>query len=527
MVESSHRALIDAVFTTNNCFNQPCSIELKPQTASPLYQCPAFAHQLIWVHRGRFQVRLFDSKASINLNPMITLSPTQSTSFAHSISYSQDGFSDITSPYLTLQTSEPMSNHEFLFVPNNYLTSFLAIDDQQDSVEQLSELHFLCFVDPSNINAFRYYLSIHESVSEAHKILIKDFLSGSSLDTPALSIPIQPRELHYFDYIHGRSLNPNENAVNEDTNTANNNVPSSGAGRNRRKQKKDFKNWQETINWKTLIDGLTLPSLLMAPTIGSIDRNSISLQWSQLFFPLESDQTYFGFNLQVCRVLDNQWVIFDDKLSLTFSSELNISNSKLLSQTNNNNINNDIFECEEKHVKYPNVDNLTRQTIQKLTFNGLSTSSAVEWSNFEWIVRDLEPSSYYQFKLSLVYGAKTTPFSPWTQRIQTLPLTVPSRPENVTLFIPQASTSDISISPDKLHLETFSVLSILLSFVPPVDNGGLPITSYAVYTKIDDNYFPQDWQFHGQFKAQLKEVKLIFSLFSFSQNKLLIFIYLF
>ncbi len=344
-----------ATYMEDNCMSSPCMMKISPDTVSTTtsstnaYVCPLHAHMVIWgVHSPsstqQLQFQVIDRRSNhYLLQPEVIFNMTSSNigrtrrsqdtgnmiSYHHYLlndgddvflpsSYRLGSFSD----NLTIQgprssnTNIVLNKKEYLVVPNNYLVSFKTTEGLSTTTNNEINAMVLCFIDASNWNDFKQEVYQYQSLSHFHELLSEDLsaatLASSSSSTSKsfdLSMNKSPAKegMEYSVYrtrvttgADSTTTTGSEETTTEEPAAAAANQKNSRNRKTRAKARKnDFKSWQDSIHWKTLIDSLTLPST-MKPEIKQVGMQHLTLTWNQSFIPPESDQTPFGFKIQIC-----------------------------------------------------------------------------------------------------------------------------------------------------------------------------------------------------------------------------------
>jgi hypothetical protein len=83
-------------------------------------------------------------------------------------------------------------------------------------------------------------------------------------------------------------------------------------------------------------------------------------------------------------------------------------------------------------------------------------------------------------RLALIYGEAGSSPSPWTSVFVTRPLATPSIPIGPLIATPENSPTQVT-----------------LSFTEPIDDGGIDILGYHVYTRSTEDHHYSAWVWNG------------------------------
>lgn len=357
-----------------NLFNYsdhwPALFLLHHKDATPVHSCPLNMHQVVWgAGKSKITVRLFPSIYSNSFNPSIGKKYP-----LHFPIYSGSGFvlgQPVNPPEIPPYLETIVTGNEFLFIPENYLASFLVDDDISISNSYLIR-H--CFVDASNFADFKKSLSVSSKVSQIDKILLNTIMSPS-FDLKMARFPVDMTIANFQQFpkpLTDVIVDPSLSTINSEKSNRN---------RKNKKSSANFRDWQEANKWNMMISALTMPQPY-TPEILAIGRRNVTLQWGSPYLPSSIDKTRFGFNITICYENDVKCVTHE----FIRGEKLLIENKKLSSR--------DILSDYD--------------TI------------------FSAVVTNLEPNTKYRFNSIIFYDTSVSSKSPWSNIFTTVPLTIPA-----------------------------------------------------------------------------------------------------
>jgi hypothetical protein len=276
----------------------PTILPLDDSQLRPLETCPLDMHMVLWGVSDDLIARVFKADVSSSY-----FSPQYGDPIAHYFQYSQNGFTPSSLPPFA---ETVIHSGEYLFVPNNYVVSLKPKTSKgSDDLKEKSVLK-LCYFDASNVNDVRHALKMESFVSKASGNFLKQLNSPSSFDFSMVREP--PAEVMVNQFL----LYPKP--ADESTKR----IEGQDTSSNRRNRGKgDYKglsssslplslshshsplDWQETSKWNFLISSLTIPQPPV-PSLTSIGRKNVTLEWLTPYLPSSQDQTKFGVNITIC-----------------------------------------------------------------------------------------------------------------------------------------------------------------------------------------------------------------------------------
>jgi hypothetical protein len=152
--------------------NWPAALYVNSNDSVPIHSCPSRMHQVIWGQNDTFLVRLFPKTLSRKLNPEFEV---DSESIHHTV-YRKLAFSDDN----VAEKNQPSG--QYLFIPENYLSSMGALTDRTVSCLRM------CFVDASNLRAFRTEISMEAKISDYAQDVLT-FLNSADADLKMNRVP--------------------------------------------------------------------------------------------------------------------------------------------------------------------------------------------------------------------------------------------------------------------------------------------------------------------------------------------------
>jgi hypothetical protein len=365
-----------------NLFNYsdhwPALFLLHQKDATPVHSCPLNMHQVVWgAGKSKITVRLFPSTSSKSFNPSLGKKYP-----LHFPIYSGSGFvlgQPVNPPEIPPYLESIITGNEFMFIPENYLASFL-VDDDSDTSNNYLIRH--CFVDASNFAEFKKSLSISSKVSQIDKTLLIT-IKAPSFDLKMVRFPVDMTvaDFHQFPKpLTDAIVDPSLSTVNSEKSNRN---------RKNKKSSANFRDWQEVNKWNMMISALTMPQPY-TPEVKVIGRRNVTLQWESPYLPSSIDKTRFGFNITICNENDDiDGTNIDDSKCVTHEF---IRGEKLL--------------IENKKLSNRDI---------------LSDYDTI----FSAVVTNLEPNTRYRFNSVTFYDTSTSSESPWSGLFTTAPLTVP------------------------------------------------------------------------------------------------------
>ncbi len=158
----------------------PSVISVRLNNSVPIHSCPARMHQVLWGQNDTMVVRLFLKSNAAQLNPEFG----GHDELLHYPKFNTESFPSSGSSNFPKYTETILEKGQYIFVPETYLLG-LGVPD----VTPVNSFR-MCFVDASNLKAFRDEMSLDAKVSpHARDVLLK--LSSSSFD---LSMQRDPKE---------------------------------------------------------------------------------------------------------------------------------------------------------------------------------------------------------------------------------------------------------------------------------------------------------------------------------------------
>ena len=451
----------------------PSTFHLKKSVHGNAHQCPGSMHMVLWTTAvsSKVRVRLFPQSLADYFGTTFDHSPL------HSPGFKRHGFppaSDASD--LPVFTDTLLGSFEFLFVPSTLLVS-LSLDSEVHGSER-TQLYRSCFVDASNFNSFRKYLELAGKVSQLESSLSRE-LSSPSFSTAMKRDAIDE---NYF-ILSGRSV---AEQVKSEPDKAGGDADETGPseeepvtprkGRNRANRRNRasgsggvFKEWQENNKWNKMITSLTIPTP-NPPSLSSIGRTNMTLEWTSPFLPSDGDKTRFGFNITLCS--DPEGAADGSGKCLPFTFERTAVSSS------------------EKRVPILRERNV-RGSGAKL---------------FSTDFLELEPSTVYRYRINLFFDTFNSLSSEWSTLYTTAPLTAPSVISERKAFDERGNLVTPLVHP--VSASPMSCTSLKVVAIKPVDDGGSPILGYRVYARFVDEGFNNEWLFNADYRGEELKVNL-------------------
>lgn len=489
----------------DHCMDKPCMLDLnqaqKGKEKTQAYQCPLRGHLLVWGVDSSLTFQIHEEKIASLLE--VTVPLNISTSGVHFPKlFAKNLFDTDLSTAAGNKAAGSLIAGESMFIPNNYLVSFRVSDETPRTRAMM-----LCVVDASNLNAFRQELHSHAYVSAEHAYILNDVTRLMSIARVATSTAAgeaaalmnkQPKDcLPLADYQAGKG---NKGSNGEEA--AAEAVPVNTRNRKNKGKQKNFKVWQDSIQWKTLLDSLMIPAA-STPHIAKMSRNTITLTWKQAFVPVDSDQTAFGFRLQLCALPK---VTVDDSSGtpqqimhahhIVGKSE---AEGKFVLQVNSEN---SVHQCVDREYLRSNEGFVESASLQDVAQGVV---------NFDLVLDNLLPDTFYQVRASIVYGSKLGPMSEWSEVLFTRPITPPSTPQPPKNLLRTEDDDGLILqvtNDHQLFAEAHPSLvqisfAAKIHFSPSTDDGGDALIGYMVYSRIvNRGHFYNEWVKHGIYSAQ-------------------------
>ena len=410
-----------------------------------LHQCPANMNMVLWSldDSKNVDIRLFH-KTEASKFQFIDEDTKLASPFIHHVRFQKNSFDHSNDPVLSQlrYTETSISNKEYIFIPNNVLVSM----KKSTSMKEAAVLFRTCVVDASNLNSFRKALFIGSLISPYERKIF-DKVSSRAFNT---TMERTPKQVDFREIVDRSKLSTAsasvENRENKIDDTAAHNKKSNSNRRDRRDRgnKRNFKSWQDVNKWNSMITGMTIPRPYR-PSIISVGRQNITLEWVSSFLPKIEDKTKFGYNFTICHEED--------------CSNLVIERGD-----------ESIEGFEEKKMKRGLVDG----------DNSLSI--------FQCIYKDLKYDANYRVQLKMFYNTFESEVSDWVP-FKTEPLRAPYQ-------IPLTGI---------ISAENIAQTSLTLKFPTPLDDGGRPILAYNVFVKHadEDKNFDHQWILWGKHEFKL------------------------
>lgn len=160
MLENSYNLrLIDHSSHYNEPFNYgrdwPSVLDIYSNNSVPIHNCPSRMHQVIWGQNDSMILRLFPKNRANQLGPVFG---THDELLHHPV-YTSLAFPQTDSLNVPKYAEVVLGKSQYIFVPETYLVGWGT--PNTNHVRCLR----MCFVDASNLNAFRDELSIDAVMS--------------------------------------------------------------------------------------------------------------------------------------------------------------------------------------------------------------------------------------------------------------------------------------------------------------------------------------------------------------------------
>lgn len=440
------------------------------QTSSG-FQCPSNMHLLAWhyaVEGAEISARLFPISASAEyfesalfseaarseqLQANLTTSPFSgyfNRYLRHGFPATKGKGSDSredSNAELPPFAETKLTSSEYIFVPNNYLASFQcnpqSTSDHTDADSNDDKVHCailaLCFVDASNLNLFRDSVFLNGKVSVL-EVTVHAAVTSPTFDPQMLK---QPADVYLREYwtagVRDSKDNSDSSAMSSQTPAPPVSAvsPPDAARRDRRRRgSADFKDWQDSNKWKTLITSLTIPAP-PAPHLLAVGRDHASLSWSSPFVPPQSDKTSFGFRIIFCKLADGPQRT--ESFALPFASAAPDP------------------DCESSKLLRGSDGGAGRSggllVLEEELDAALLRRTGVESVLFKTVLRSpsppplLLPDTLYQLRLVICYDQWESPPSPYSAPFRTKSQTVPSSPLALPLAHADPSVTVSTIDP--------------------------------------------------------------------------------
>lgn len=158
--------------------NWPAALYVKSNDSVAIHSCPSRMHQVIWGQNDTLLVRLFPKTLSRKLNPEFEV---DSEAIHHPV-YRKLAFSDDNALEKIQPADVVIAPGQYLFVPENYLSSMGTLTDRTVSCLRM------CFVDASNLKAFRTEISLEAKMSDYAQDVLS-FLNSADADLKMSRVP--------------------------------------------------------------------------------------------------------------------------------------------------------------------------------------------------------------------------------------------------------------------------------------------------------------------------------------------------
>jgi hypothetical protein len=283
----------------------------------------------------------------------------------------------------------------------------------------------VCYVDASNLNAFRASLAATVNPSEEYKALLTS-LTARTFDNAQVHVPTDLPLQHYT------SVAAEESAETSAGSTDSSPAPASGGNRRDRRKRgaAEFKDWQALSKWNMLVTALTLPAP-SAPVPLATGRDSVTAKWTSQFEPAQGDKTRFGFRLQACEVKG--------------SGEGTAGSG-----------------CVEALVRRGEMAGALPELLESLDAE-LLKHTGTEGTVFRATLRGLRPSTEYTLRVQTVYDQADSQYSaPAAASLRTNDVGAPNRVEGV----PELSLLEEPYFDEHAQLNRIRTVGVL-RFSPP------------------------------------------------------------
>ena len=346
-----------------------------------------------------------------------------------------------------------------IFVPSGNMISFKKETSTNLHKKNITLFRF-CYLDASNLNAFKSHLSLVSYLNKESMKLLKSISSPNfnlSMVRDLQSLPNDWKPLtHSSPHQIGQSK-------------------SRYLGSKNRRGRVIFSQWQITKSWEHLVMQFTLP-ILPRPDIVMFGRRSVTLTWLISFSMKRDDSSSVGYIVSWDTIRNSS--IFETS-NFTFEHE---SSKERVT-----------IENETKMVGQ------SRKTFSQLTM-GRKTSCSfdTDFNNITVTIRDLEPETRYSFRVALYYGdgrkgilslgvfsapsyvQTDQPGTPFP--ITSVPSQLPPIKWNSVLLNKERSGNVLPFFPSYGSDATFIIVEVFA----PDDDGGSDILGYDIMrTQLD------------------------------------------
>lgn len=197
-----------------------------------------------------------------------------------------------------------------------------------------------------------------------------------------------------------------------------------------------------------MVASLTLPQP-MPPFLVSAGRENMTVSWRSLYAPSVHDKTPFGFNLTVCaeKALD----------------EARLCSYHIVMRGDTQ---------EGSYKLYEDIDTL------------LPSREGKDAVIFSVTLKNLEPSTFYQYQSTMLLGTFSSSPSEWSNMARTHDITPPA-----------------AIQGSLMAIEGAHMAAVNLLFSRPVDDGGKSVTGYTIYARNHNENFRPEWKKHGNYQV--------------------------
>lgn len=401
----------------------PSIIDVYSNNSVPIHNCPSRMHQVIWGQNDSMVLRLFLKSKASQLGPVFGTHGE----LLHHRAFTSAAFPETDSSNFPKFAEVVLGKDQYIFIPETYLVGLGT--SSADHVRCLR----MCFVDASNLNAFRNDLSI-DAVLSPHARNVLQQLNDPSQD---LTMRREPKD---FTLRTMSALQSIQAADMVNDNITADIEPRRRDQKRRKSSTGKFREWQDVNKWNLMVSSLTLPQPPV-PILKSAGRTNMTLYWKGLYSPNEFDKTSFGFNITIC-------------------SEYTTNTEDCVVES--------FYRNSESHPLVESTDG--KQSEQQGSEVSISTV----------ILLHLNPATSYKFQSKMLVGTAHSNPSDWSPVYRTDEISCPS---NV-------------IGPLIAELTGDKRAHVTLWFDRPVDDGGLPILEYVVYRRNHDENFSNEWKRH-------------------------------
>lgn len=418
------------------------------------FLCPAHLHLVAWLQQGSATLTLRDERAarfwssSIGNASMADLLTVRSSA-------DKDPMCPPPAKQRLLQAN--LQGGDFLFVPHPFAVSLSAETDAVKAV---------CYLDASNFNTVLEYLERADS-ADGRQILRA--LSSAAFDR---SMRREAADLPVDEYLQFQQLITAPAAAQESRPELQ--QQEQKQRRRRRGGGGEYKVWQETVAWDSLIASKTIPKpaslhdIVMGRSSAVLSLHEATSLWTNE--EGNSKASARGLRLSTC-TLGPDTVLFDDfLLDSTGSASLRTAQWTAAS----------CWDVDYGADQLQLTDLTAQLTAVQLTANGL------------------KPDEFYQFQLRRLHDGASSPRTAWSARMRALPVTAPSVPQ---LTAPATHTAVRIPSPTWLQsfrsadiVPFVRIFSITLTAALPSDNGGLSAIYWEVSAMVAGERLPVDWR---------------------------------